>query len=844
MNGATVTVGSAPYACDDATRRIEVRDHPTLNGIDYLEVLDDDAPAGSPRQQTLLVHCFKAIPALTAANVHIAGGVRVTNIRAVWAFRAPDVPASLATAGELALFQGLADAPNVLVVRTDSSGDFSTYRLSIVGTQSAPGLTKDFDERLSVVPFSFKVDCENDFDCFAPADCPEPDVESPRIDYLAKDYASFRRLMLDRMALLVPDWQERSPADVGVTIVETFAYVGDHLSYFQDAVATEAYLGTARRRVSVRRHARLLDYPMHDGSNARAWVHLSVDADGVQVKPGDQLLTTVDAPRGAMDPAGLAASIAQGALVFEMLHGATLWQAHDEILFHTWGDERCCLPAGATGATLVDRGHALEHLAAGDVLIFEEVRGSERPGRPVDADPARRCAVRLTAVEFGEDPAETEDDGVTPLRVAEIAWHPQDALPFPLCLWTVSDEEGQAHPVSVARGNVVLADHGRSVSEDLQPVPAAGVYAPALVFSPVTQQAQVRDALGDLAAFDPSAPATAAFRLAVGDAQPAIRLLEGGALERSWEPRRDLLASDPFATEFVLEVDDDGAAHARFGDGEFGRVPPPGLEFRAAYRVGNGSGGNVGAEAIAHIVSTESAIVDVRNPLPASGGVDPEPSRLVRLYAPQAFRRQERAVTEADYAEVAARHPEVQRAAATRRWTGSWYTVFVTVDRLGGRPIDDGFRDELKAFIDRYRLAGYDLEVDEPRFVPLDILLTVCVEEGHFRSAVREALLREFGTGTLSDGRRGFFHPDNFTFGQPVYLSRVIARAMGVPGVASVDSDDTSPKPNRFRRWGRIAQGEIAAGVIEMGRLEIARLDDDPSLPENGRIDFLMQGGL
>ena len=31
----------------------------------------------------------------------------------------------------------------------------------------------------------------------------------PEINYLAKDYASFRRLVLDRLALIMPDWQER-----------------------------------------------------------------------------------------------------------------------------------------------------------------------------------------------------------------------------------------------------------------------------------------------------------------------------------------------------------------------------------------------------------------------------------------------------------------------------------------------------------------------------------------------------------------------------------------------------------------------------------------------------------
>ena len=90
----------------------------------------------------------------------------------------------------------------------------------------------------------------------------------------------------------------------------------------------------------------------------------------------------------------------------------------------------------------------------------------------------------------------------------------------------------------------------------------------------------------------------------------------------------------------------------------------------------------------------------------------------------------------------------------------------------------------------------------------------------------------------------GFFHPDNFTFGQPVYLSQIVAAVMATPGVYWVDVDDTPPKPNRFQRWSFSPRGEVAAGQISMGRLEIARLDNDPNHAENGRIDFLMQGGL
>jgi hypothetical protein len=48
----------------------------------------------------------------------------------------------------------------------------------------------------------------------------------------------------------------------------------------------------------------------------------------------------------------------------------------------------------------------------------------------------------------------------------------------------------------------------------------------------------------------------------------------------------------------------------------------------------------------------------------------------------------------------------------------------------------------------------------------------------------------------------------------------------------------------RFHRWGRQPDGELDAAVLAPAYLEILRLDNDPSFPENGRIEFLMDGGL
>ena len=86
------------------------------------------------------------------------------------------------------------------------------------------------------------------------------DRTRPPIDYLAKDFDSFRRALLEFSALRYPAWQERSEADFGVMFLEVLASVADDLSYQQDRIAAEAWLETATERRSLVRLARLVDY--------------------------------------------------------------------------------------------------------------------------------------------------------------------------------------------------------------------------------------------------------------------------------------------------------------------------------------------------------------------------------------------------------------------------------------------------------------------------------------------------------------------------------------------------------------------------------------------------------
>ena len=373
------------YRCSNEGRRQAVANQttPKINGIDYLEVEVN----GKEGKSTLKVHFIFNLGSkgedLTKANVVIEGGVRVRNV-------------------EVDSLEPIDPDSNVLIVSVNSVGDFSTYTLCIVKSKTELFPPEGFDPQLSHVDFSFKIECPSEFDCRPERECPPEKLPEPEIDYLAKDYASFRRLMLDRLSVIMPDWTERNPADLQVALVEMLAYVGDNLSYFQDAVATEAYLGTARKRISIRRHARLLDYFMHDGCNARAWVCLEIDESITSMSlPGNRPLLTRGSDNSTLvDPDKLNAFLTEGVTVFETMYPVTLHSAHNCIKFYTWNDTACCLPRGSTHATLLDENGL--SLNAGDVLIFEEIR-SPTTGREEDADPSHRHAVRLTAVTPGNE---------------------------------------------------------------------------------------------------------------------------------------------------------------------------------------------------------------------------------------------------------------------------------------------------------------------------------------------------------------------------------------------------------------------------------------------------------
>jgi hypothetical protein len=828
--------------CSDPTRRAQIEQDPVLNGIDYVEVVTSPS---SVNERILQVYFIPKDPgnivgqgnlvllmqklATAPQEVTITGGVRIQNIKVL----------------------GVSFVVDHIEVQVSEPGDFSEYTLVI----QDPAV----DIFYSQVQFSFKAGCPSRFDCRAQQICPTHIPDEPDIDYLAKDYASFRRALLDFIPTLKPSWTEQHEADIGMVLLELLAYCGDQLSYYQDAVGNEAFLETARQRVSVRRLARLIDYQMHDGASARTFLQLRLAQNTTGSLPaGTQALTRIMVPvRGALPPhppifdaANAEAAIVAANAVFETVVDAEFSDRLNSITIYTWNNSLCCLPRGATSVYLLgdlsaDTGPEPWRLKPGDLLLFEELLGPDT-GLPADADPAHRQVVRLTEVERATDPLEIDPEtGTRPTLLTRVAWSPQDALTFPLCLSVKLSNNSFVNGISVAGGNLVLADNGLTVSEWFPGDPAnptvLGILKGPHAFRFVLEQGPLSfripySATSSVSALMQTDPHAAGAQVTQLDVHTDTQVLTG------WAPESDLLEAHPQDRQFAVETENDGRALLRFGDGVYGLDPPGGSHIFTRYRIGVGTPGNIGADSLVHLIDpgtvpTFPSLISVRNPLPAWGGIDPQLVEQVKLLAPPAIQAvQYRAVTEEDYAHAAELWPEVSAAVATFRWSGSWYTVFITVDPFGRNDLPDDMRERVRTFLTSYTQAGYDLEINAPIYVALDISIDVCVAPYYFRGDIEQRLLQILSSSVLPDGTVGFFHPDHFTFGQSLYLSQLYAAVVAVDGVDSASV-------TRFQRWGKPANHELDQGYIFADRLEVLRLDNDPNFPENGVITLNMGGG-
>lgn len=855
-------------ACREDARRALVLGHPTLNGLDFVEYRFD--PLALPgRRHVLELHFLKPAPVLSPTDLIVEGGARILAIGVI----ATEPPAG-----------------NDLRAFVTEAGDFSIYRLR-VRDAAAHGL----DGLLAAAPVNFKAGCPSDLDCRIVQECPPPEGEIPPLDYMARDFESFRRMLLDVARMRNPNWREAHPAEPAAALVELLAAEGDRLAWMQDAVGTEATLETARRRISGRRHARLVDYRMHEGRNAFGHVQIDVTAEGT-VPAGTQFLTRLTAPlRGEQVLPGTVIdadppidhdndAVLAGATVFEATARTRCARTLNRLWIHDFGGRACCLPRGATAAhVFTTQGPANIALAVrpalqpGDWIILFEAKGPDT-GLAPDADPARRAAVRVTRVADATDPAFR--DAVTlvggeprlarltiagdpPLPLLRIEWEAAGAPDFTLTI-TGRDAVGAALPcVGQARGNLVPVDHGRTVVrstvDGTLPAPVTRGRTTTLTlpdaplsFQPMPEAPRF-DAQGRLA------DARHRLNAPAADALPAAVLIVDAPAEapRLWQPAPDLLASSPFDEHLVAELDQAGRAQLRFGDDAFGRRLPDGSAITARFRIGNGAAGNIGAGALVHVVTPQAPdltdpadpaappatfppIAAIWQPLAAHAGEDAEALDAVRQRAPSAMHAEQfRAVTEADWEAGALKLPGVAAARAAIRWTGSWHTIFV------------GLHPAAQSALVPRRGGGFDLAPDFARAsiaalnrwrlagrdltVRAGAYVPIRLDIGLCLEPghFRGAVLPVVRAALIGHG--GLFDPAQARFGDTLWLSRIVAAVATVPGVSSC-------VVRGFHRYWDGPLDELDTGRLVLGTWEIPRLDADPSRPENGVLVLTIDG--
>ena len=775
----------------------------SLNGIDFVEIPNPGVPV-------LLVH-FLNIVALTGTvtNPLITGGETVPTIgvnpindATDWSFDPEGRP--------------------ILQLTAQAVGDFSFYTLSL----SSPKL----DQYYYSTVFSFRPNCNTNLDCDAPAPpCPPLEGNPPPIEYLAKDFLSFRQALLDFSALRYPEWQERAEADFGMMFLEALSGMADDLSYTQDRVAAEATLQTATQRRSIVRQARLVDYEPRPATSSTVMLQFNVAAGAVAIPAGMQVT--------GVTPGGLT-------VVFETGNGLadkstypvnSKWNKStitpESIVPYIWDASQVCLEAGSSAMWVAGHGYGF---TVGMPLLIDTTA-------QIPSDPPTREIVHIVTV------AEQTDELL--------------GNPVTYFTWDAGEKLQQSHDLTrtLVAGNLIPATQGARFTDTfaiLTP-PAASPFMPLAVvrtgpnstpasFAPMYLRTLANTPLAWLAPDGETSPTPEILLMGQPASGPPVRwpwyvnLLETKQYDAGFTLDRASYVPIAKNSDGIIAYDYDGDSGdtIRFGDQDFGTVPDPGTVFQVTYRTTSGAAGNLAADAITGFNPvTAPNIVSVTNPFAATGGADQEPALTVQRLAPHAFHvNRYNAVMASDYAAAAQTLPWVERAGTVFRWTGSWLTVFTTADPEGSEQISSAQQQQLIQLLNRRRLAGYESYCPAPVYVSVDLEVFVCAMPTVFNADVQAAVQTALSAAKNADGTTGFFYVDNFTFGQPLESSALEAAIQNAYGVAGVHQI-------LYRQRCIIADYTPLPDEVTIQPNQILRVDNDPSRPERGSLRVYVDGG-
>jgi len=259
------------------------------------------------------------------------------------------------------------------------------------------------------------------------------------------------------------------------------------------------------------------------------------------------------------------------------------------------------------------------------------------------------------------------------------------------------------------------------------------------------------------------------------------------------------------------------------------RVPQIGQRIRARrYRHGGGRAGNIFAGAIASVSGIDG--VEVTNPMPASGGADEEALDEALRRMPEELRRRDRAVTPGDFCELALATPgaDIGRAEtlelfrpSTRETNAAGVVsvmVWPAVDAGEQEPAPS--RTQLRQvcnWLDQRRLLTTEVYVIPPVYRKIAVAVGLKIRTGYGADGVRtwvETVLRQYLSPLPPFGPEGRGWP----LGRPVHAAELEAAVLQVEGVEYLEGLG-------------VAQYDAASASWIGGRVELA-LDEVPQLAE------------
>lgn len=246
-----------------------------------------------------------------------------------------------------------------------------------------------------------------------------------------------------------------------------------------------------------------------------------------------------------------------------------------------------------------------------------------------------------------------------------------------------------------------------------------------------------------------------------------------------WTQVQSLQLANSSDTVWAETVAASGVVTVNFGDNVNGSVPPAGLNIYANYRVGGGIIGNLAANQIIDIAAPITG-VNIIGSSQTIGGMDAETIDQIRVNAPRAFTTQQRAVTLADYGNLAMGLPSISQAAAV---ANSYNNVTVYVAAAGNTAPTQAVLDQVVNYLQPLAMAGTTVSALSANFIPINVgasgnPVIVGVSPRYSPTSVQI-----IATQTVQN----LFAPANVSMGGRITVSSVYSALSSIPGVTYVN---------------------------------------------------------